>query len=537
MADEYDDFCLPDDVLNEMMALADAQSAPRPAAAEALPPPPAVPPPPQPYQALALAQPQSNMFDAFQPPGPLVAAPSHALAPLIHAPPPGGAAGAGGASAGGFGQQRPAYGDADGGVSMHDLQSQLQEAVRVRTEALEAKRRLEGEVSNLRLKLQQTEQGGEAERQQVQQLRTQIDGIRADANKVKEGEVDKLQIDLCFKSRELEKLQSENSKIRSKLDELTRLLQPQQQQQQQQQRESPPFPVPPTPTMPRRMSSGGGGAAMTPHAQHRRLSDPAGVPPPPGFAMGAGGFAEQPYHNAPSPAAAPSPLFRATPSGTSRKRRAGSGSPSKVTPPPNAGAPLLPHAQHAQTPSPRVPPPAPGPSTLRTPSAALPPHQQHQQNQQHQQHSQPPPPSSNGLAPHPNFAAWSTAGSAPPPATSPDQAWQPPESGWPQPRAPAPPLAQTVHHQQMRRQVATQAHAASRPPAERAFGHEPPRAPPYAFAPARHIHFDAAAGRHGGDVGAGGATSLPTPSQQQPPKVAGAKRRMQRIQTMGGDGV
>ena len=85
MADEnFDDFCLPDDVLNEMMALADAQSAPHPAAAAALPPPAAVPPPLQPYQALALPQPQSNMFDAFHPPGPLASMGGSAGAP----PPP-----------------------------------------------------------------------------------------------------------------------------------------------------------------------------------------------------------------------------------------------------------------------------------------------------------------------------------------------------------------------------------------------------------------------------------------------------------------
>ena len=112
------------------------------------------------------------------------------------------------------------------------------------------------------------------------------------------------------------------------------------------------------------------GGALTPHALRtpRPLCDSVSVPPPPGTG-----------HPLPPPLATlgqqqsnASPLFRPTPGAASRKRSAGSGSPSKAAPPPSAAAPLLPQQPRAQTPSPAA-------STSRTPDA----NQQQQQQQQH----------------------------------------------------------------------------------------------------------------------------------------------------------
>ena len=66
--DEWDDYCLPDDVLNAMLD----------AAAPAMPAAPAAAPSPHPA-------PSSNMFSSFFPPGPLAAA---AGAATSHAPAP-----------------------------------------------------------------------------------------------------------------------------------------------------------------------------------------------------------------------------------------------------------------------------------------------------------------------------------------------------------------------------------------------------------------------------------------------------------------
>ena len=261
------------------------------------------------------------MFDDFYPAGPLPPeAPARSTATAL-----------------------PAY-EGHAALDVQQLRGELLQAIRQRQEALNDKQQLEGERMILRSKLEQASQGGVHERQQLQQLRSQLDGIRAEKHKEYDTTVNKLKTDLSFKSQELEAVMRENAQLKAQAAE------------QQ---------APDQPT------AGGArprGGALTPHALRtpRPLCDSGSVPPPPGIG-----------HPLPPPLATlgqqqsnASPLFRPTPGAASRKRSAGSGSPSKAAPPPSAAAPLLPQQPRAQTPSPAAP-------TSRTPDA----NQQQQQQQ------------------------------------------------------------------------------------------------------------------------------------------------------------
>jgi len=332
--DDFDDFGISDDVLNELFDLQRGGGAPPPPApsppAEPLPPPPAEwqqpptewqqPPPPDEHV-------YPNMFEDFDAPGPLQPQDHSAVTAL------------------------PAYEGHEGhaALDVQQLRGELEQAIRQRQEALNDKQQLEGERMILRSKLEQASQGGVHERQQLQHLKSQLDGIRAEKHMEYDSTVNKLKTDLSFKSQELEAAMRENAQLKAQAAE-----------QQQ------------APGQAARLPTAGGarprGGALTPHALRtpRPLCDSGSVPPQPGIG-----------HPLPPPLATlgqqqsnASPLFRPTPGAASRKRSAGSGSPSKAAPPPSAAAPLLPQQPRAQTPSPAA-------STSRTPDA----NQQQQQQQ------------------------------------------------------------------------------------------------------------------------------------------------------------
>ena len=332
--DDFDDFGISDDVLNELFDLQRGGGAPPPPApsppAEPLPPPPAEwqqpptewqqPPPPDEHV-------YPNMFEDFDAPGPLQPQDHSAVTAL------------------------PAYEGHEGhaALDVQQLRGELEQAIRQRQEALNDKQQLEGERMILRSKLEQASQGGVHERQQLQHLKSQLDGIRAEKHMEYDSTVNKLKTDLSFKSQELEAVMRENAQLKAQAAE-----------QQQ------------APGQAARLPTAGGarprGGALTPHALRtpRPLCDSGSVPPQPGIG-----------HPLPPPLATlgqqqsnASPLFRPTPGAASRKRSAGSGSPSKAAPPPSAAAPLLPQQPRAQTPSPAA-------STSRTPDA----NQQQQQQQ------------------------------------------------------------------------------------------------------------------------------------------------------------
>ena len=324
--DDFDDFGISDDVLNELFDLQRGGGAPPPPA-----PTPPLPLPPAEWQQTAeWQQPpppaqHANMFDDFYPAGPLPPeAPARSAAAAL-----------------------PAY-EGHAALDVQQLRGELEQAIRQRQEALADKQQLEGERTILRSKLEQASQGGVHERQQLQQLRSQLDGIRAEKHKEYDTTVNKLKTDLSFKSQELEAVMRENAQLKAQAAE------------QQ------------APDQPAVGGARPRGGALTPHALRtpRPLCDSVSVPPPPGTG-----------HPLPPPLATlgqqqsnASPLFRPTPGAASRKRSAGSGSPSKAAPPPSAAAPLLPQQPRTQTPSPAAP-------TSRTPDA----NQQQQQQQQQQQ--------------------------------------------------------------------------------------------------------------------------------------------------------
>ena len=181
---------------------------------------------------------------------------------------------------------RPA-GEGHGTLEVQRLRAELDQAIRQRQEALDDNQRLEGERTILRSKLEQASQGGVQERQQAQQLRSQLDSIRAERHKEYDTTVNKLKTDLSFKSQELEAVMRENAQLKAQVAE---------QQAPDQAR-------------PR-------GGALTPHALRtpRPLRDSVSVPPPPGI----GQPLPPPLATLAQQQSNASPLFRPTPGAASR---------------------------------------------------------------------------------------------------------------------------------------------------------------------------------------------------------------------------